>query len=282
MDAAELGRSSTTGADIRGLFAAADVGSWVALRDGQLAAFGSLRHLPAPGELRAEFACLPGAARAGGAILERLAREAVARQAGSISLWQVAEGIAAPWLEARGWARVRRYLRMGIDLERRGVPPRDGAVRVEQASGEAARRVVHELIEETLVGHWDHVSLGYDEFYAAQAARPGHDPSLWYLGILDGEPAGAIVARLIGRDGLIALLGTRERFRGRGVATSLLLHVFDELAARGAGRAYLDVDTGNASEAARVYERAGMRVELASDQWRLDLRTQSAARLPAR
>ncbi len=268
MDVAELGALSTTERDVRGLIAEADAGAWVALSAGEIAAFGSLRRLPGVGEWRAQFACLPGAAGAAGAMLDRLAGEAEAGGARSLSLWQIADGVAAPWLRERGWTPTRRYRRMTVDLGGRPRLAPPSAVDVRRARDEADLRLVHRVIEEALAGHWDHHCLDFDEFLAAQARRAGHDPSLWYLASLQGEPAGALVARLEAAEGSIALLGTREQLRGRGVATALLLAAFDDLERRGAARVTLDVDAGNATSAYLVYRRVGMRVQFDSEQWR--------------
>lgn len=271
MDVAEAGAPLTTEADVSAVLRSADVGAWLTVSSGAIVAFGALRRLPNRDELRADFAFVPGAVEGAEAMLDRLGAEAAAAQAHSVSLWQVANGVAAPLLSGRGCRRVRTYLRMTLDLRERPRVARPCEVEVIRADDERARRVVHELVEEALAGHWDHVRLDYGAFYAAQAARPGHDPTLWYLGLVDERPAGALVARLTGSAALIALLGTRAQFRGRGVATALLLHAFDELEARGATCVQLDVDSANVTNAARVYERAGMWVELASEQWRLAL-----------
>jgi ribosomal protein S18 acetylase RimI-like enzyme len=132
-------------------------------------------------------------------------------------------------------------------------------------------RLVHELVEETLAGHWDHHRRDFDDFYTAQTEGEGHDPSLWYLAFVDNEPAGALIARAASKGGLIAWLGTRKPFRRRGVAVALLGASFDDLEKRRAPRVDVDVDTQNETNAVHVYEHVGMRAQFQSTQWQLDL-----------
>ena len=60
--------------------------------------------------------------------------------------------------------------------------------------------------------------------------------------------------------GWIGDLGVIEAGRGRGVGRALLEHGFASLAARGASRIQLNVDSANATGATRLYEAAGMTV----------------------
>lgn len=59
MDIAELGTIITAEADVREAMVESDMGAWVALVSGEVAAFGSLRHLAKTRELRARFAAVP-------------------------------------------------------------------------------------------------------------------------------------------------------------------------------------------------------------------------------
>ena len=49
-----------------------------------------------------------------------------------------------------------------------------------------------------------------------------------------------------------------EAGRGRGIGRALLEHALGVLAARGATRVQLNVDSGNETGATRLYEAAGM------------------------
>jgi mycothiol synthase len=272
MDLAEVGEVVTGEADVRVLIAGQDMGAWAAIVAGEVTAFGSLGRRSGTEELRAQFASVPGADQACAVMLDQLGAEAVAAGSREVGLWQITDGLAGPSLSMRGWRPVRTYARMVLELGRRPQLPRRSGVTVRIASEEAGLRLVHELTEEALAGHWDHRPRGFEEFCRAQADAEGHDPELWYLAFVDGDPAGALIARVRTGRGLIGWLGTRPEFRRRGVASALLSAAFDELQTRGVSRVEVDVDTANATNASRVYERAGMRVQFQSTHWRLTLR----------
>lgn len=273
MDVAEIGSPMTTKTDVQNLLQESDIGSWVAVVNNQLVAFGSLRTLSNSKEVRAQFGCLPEHVQSASEMSEWLFVHARNTGTNRVSLWQMTEGIAAPYLERVGWKRVRKYLRMALDLTQ----PWSKTIASEQdvivinATVEADYQIVHQLIEETLADHWDHNQLDFDTFMSTQAAHPGHHPHLWYIAYLDNQPAGAIVGRLEGAKGQIALLGTKEQFRGRGVATVLLSKALTELKGRGATKVIVDVDSDNATNANRVYEKVGMKIEFSSEQWKIQI-----------
>ncbi|HUA06946.1 MAG TPA: GNAT family N-acetyltransferase [Solirubrobacteraceae bacterium] len=269
MDVAELGAVITEESEVGVELAEADVGAWVATTSEAVAAFGSLRRRPWGDELRAHLSFAPGADAAVSVILDRIAEEGVRVGATAITLWQLADGIASVHLREHGWEPVYTYARLALGLVGRQQPKIAPAVVVDAASDVAGRKLVHEVIDDAVTGHWDHRHLSFEQFDEAQAAREGHDPALWYLAWVDDEPAGGVIARTPGQSGLIAWLGTLERFRGRGVATALLTAVFAELDKRRMPRVYVDVDPANATNAMAVYERVGMRQQFRMTQWRL-------------
>ncbi len=142
---------------------------------------------------------------------------------------------------------------------------------VRQAVEMADFKLVHKVIEETHADHWDHHHLDFATFMATQASRPGHNLRLWYIAYLGNHLAGVVIARLEESRGLIALLGTLAQFRGRGVATALLLRAFAYLENQGATKVTLDVDTANATDAVRIYEKVGMETEFSSEQWKVQI-----------
>lgn len=70
--------------------------------------------------------------------------------------------------------------------------------------------------------------------------------------------------------GWTGLLGVRPRWRGRRLAPALLAAALRAFAADGMAKAGLDVDTGNASGALRLYEGMGYRVEHTSVTWAVE------------
>lgn len=273
MDVAEMGAPMTTNTDVQNLLQESDIGSWVAVTASQIVAFGSLRTLSNSKEVRAQFGCLPERVNTASEMSEWLITNARNNGASQVSLWQVTGGIAALYLEKVGWKSVRKYIRMALDLTQSWSKPIAPSHDIEfiKATEEADFQIVHQLIEETLADHWDHNHLDFDTFMSTQATRPGYNRHLWYIAYLDDQPAGAIVGRLEGANGQIALLGTKEQFRGRGVGTALLYKAFTDLKSRGAMKVTLDVDSDNATNAVRVYEKVGMRAEFSSEQWKTQI-----------
>jgi ribosomal protein S18 acetylase RimI-like enzyme len=61
---------------------------------------------------------------------------------------------------------------------------------------------------------------------------------------------------------MVAAIGVRRPWRGRGLGRALLLHTFGEFHRRGVNRISLGVDTENPTGATKLYESVGMHVEL--------------------
>ncbi|WP_165781314.1 GNAT family N-acetyltransferase [Streptosporangium minutum] len=144
------------------------------------------------------------------------------------------------------------------------------------------RRRLHAVLEEALSGHWNHHRRAFEEFWADQRQRDGHDPSLWWIAEVEGTPAAVLVARSQPDRGWIAWLGTEQRYRGRGLAHCLLLTAFAELKARGHHMVGVDVDSANATNATGVYEAAGMRALGQADQWQRDITVSGGSVEPLR
>lgn len=102
----------------------------------------------------------------------------------------------------------------------------------------------------------------------------GFDPSLWLLAWSDDELVGFVLAysEFIGEEvGYIHSLGVRSEWRGRGIGAALLRLAFQRLYRAGLGACVLGVDASNATGAARLYERVGMRVLRQSDNWSIEM-----------
>jgi mycothiol synthase len=170
---------------------------------------------------------------------------------------------AACLLRGRGFAPIRSFFRMVIDLE--STPPRpdwpEGFAVASLRPGEEP--VLHSVHEDAFEDHWGHSRMTFDEWITRRTIE--HD--LCFLVRTGDEAAAAAECRrsLYGM-GWVGTLGTRREYRRRGLAGALLRHCFRELYARGARRIGLGVDAENATGATRLYERAGMRVA-----WRADL-----------
>jgi ribosomal protein S18 acetylase RimI-like enzyme len=69
------------------------------------------------------------------------------------------------------------------------------------------------------------------------------------------------------REAFVGLLGVRPAWRRRGLGGLLLATALESCRAAGYERSVLTVDTGNATGALRLYERAGYTVKDTSVVW---------------
>jgi GNAT superfamily N-acetyltransferase len=185
-------------------------------------------------------------------------------------------GDAERLFEDLGYDRVRTWWRMSLELERgvRAVPMPEG-LELRPFELERDARRVYEAMREAFLDHWGEMSQPYDRWLHFMSGLGGG--SGFVLMALDGEEvAGVLVAETRGSDdpesGTVGELGVRRRWRGRGLGLALLGHAFDEFRSRGLRRARLSVDSASPTGATRLYERAGMRVELGWDRWEKELR----------
>jgi mycothiol synthase len=187
------------------------------------------------------------------------------RQVEKIHTWALAGDAAADALFAgRGYREVRRFWDMAIDLTAHPPPPAD--LEVERFGGEEPDAwAFHEALDEAFSDHWEHHSLGFDEWWEEKRTQPDYDPSLWFL-IRDGEQVAAVVRNDPDRHGggYVGALGVRRPWRGKGYGKALLRHSFREFHRRGQRRVSQGVDAASPTGATRLYESVGMHVELES------------------
>jgi mycothiol synthase len=180
---------------------------------------------------------------------------------------------AEPLLTGRGYCEVRRFWEMTIELGDDPPPePRlPEGFRIEPFSSELAR-AFHGALDEAFAEHWEHQPEPFEEWWERQAARPDHDPSLWFV-VLAGEDVAAATRNDPERSGggWIGALGVRAGWRGRGLAKALLLHSFREFHRRGQRRVGLGVDSENATGATKLYESVGMVVDSEQLVWEKEL-----------
>ena len=167
---------------------------------------------------------------------------------------------AVALLEREGYAPVRFFWRMEAALD--GLPePVDWPAGISVRAGEPGDdlRVFYDTSEEAMAGHWGHAKLPYDT-WLEQKRGAGFDPTLWFLALEGGEPAGVAMCKISDGLGWINILGVRTPWRRRGLGLALVRHAMRELFLRGENRIGLVVDSDNATGASRLYERAGMHV----------------------
>jgi mycothiol synthase len=192
--------------------------------------------------------------------------EAHAREVGHRLLRQwidVADGAARELFDSRGYREGRRFWEMAIELDR---PPPEPELppgfRIEPFRVDDARGY-HAASNDSFAEHWGHVDRSFEEWWERTSHADGFDPTLWFL-IRDGGEIAAICQCEAGRmdGGLVAELGVRKPWRRRGLGLALLQHAFCELYRRGERRATLGVDSENETGATRLYEQAGMHVDM--------------------
>lgn len=173
-----------------------------------------------------------------------------------------ADDRARAFFEARGYAEVRRFWEMAIELrEPPPVPRLPDGMRIETFRKEDAP-AFHAAATEAFAEEWGFVGLPFDEWWRFRSQAEDFDPTLWFL-VRDGDRVAAVCRCDANRrgGGFVGMLGVRKPWRKRGLGLALLQHAFGEFYRRGERRVGLGVDSENPTGATRLYERAGMHVE---------------------
>lgn len=163
-------------------------------------------------------------------------------------------------LTAKGYTPVRVTFTMAIELETPSVVEWPEGLTVRTFQPGADDQIAYEAYEEAFADMWQRPRGTFDQFLS-KLRRPYFDPALWFL-VMDGEQiAGTIFASDIDGNGWIEIVGVRRPWRGRGVASAMLKHVFNAYLERGVTHVGLSVDGESPTGAPRIYERAGMRLD---------------------
>jgi ribosomal protein S18 acetylase RimI-like enzyme len=172
-------------------------------------------------------------------------------------------------LERRGYAYLRSFYRMTIDLDEEPPPPdwpEGFSVALEPDQAEA----IHETLEEAFADHWGFERRTFEEWMVQNG--PLDDRLCYVVRTAEGEPAAAQVCdeERFGA-GLVAILGVRPAWRRHGLGEALLRQAFHDLYGLGQCRVGLGVDAGNTTGATRLYERVGMSVTWQDDAYEKQL-----------
>jgi mycothiol synthase len=119
---------------------------------------------------------------------------------------------------------------------------------------------------ETSVANWQHEI----------DTIPSFEPELFFLA-MDGEQAAGVVMAWPDSDedeemAWIDVVGVTRAYRKKGLGLALLQYSFMEFRKRGIARAGLSVDGRSLTGATRLYERAGMHVNMRYDSYEKELR----------
>lgn len=184
------------------------------------------------------------------------------------------EQTAKSLLETKGYRCVRHTWAMGIEMNEPPVEPTwPAGIVLRPYVQERDERAVFEAKEEAFRDHWGYLPGDIQHWYQQNAInRDGYDPRLWFIA-MDGEQvAGLALCGYYLGAGEVDILGVRRPWRRSGLGLALLQHAFGEYYRRGTRKVGLGVDSENLTGATRLYERAGMSIELVYDAYEKELR----------
>ena len=181
--------------------------------------------------------------------------------------WQMSRSVIADEVELvsdpDGWSNDGVSFRL-VRREAGGMPE------------EADLRAVHDVLEGAFTDHFNSAEETFHEFIHRLREDPGHRWDHWWLALVDGEPAGALVGTVSestkGPDGsYVSYLGVLESARGRGVAKGLLRTIIADAAARGRDRVGLEVDAESSTGADGLYVAMGWGTKYTTESWHKDV-----------
>lgn len=176
---------------------------------------------------------------------------------------------AAELLKNRGYAHVRSFYSMKIEMETAPPPPLwPVGITVRTMIPDQEEELVYRAKDEAFQDHWGYVETPFAEGFAIWLHHlqnnSDHDPSLFFLAMDGEELAGYALCEPKITDypdmAWVDNLGVRRPWRRRGLALALLQHVFGEFYRRGVKKVGLGVDASSLTGATRLYEKAGMQI----------------------
>jgi mycothiol synthase len=261
-----LGQSRSDERDLSEWWRHADLerDSWAVQEDGRLLAFGWVEAHPEAAST-AGFVHPEARGRGLGAgLVDRAETRAPRLGAERLNAWTYgADRAARALFESRGYREERRFWEMAIDLEDPPAEPEPPeGLRIETFREDDAR-AFHAAAGEAFAGEWGFAGMPFEEWWEMRRSGETYDPSLWFL-VREGADVAAVCRCEAGRrgGGYVGLLGVRKPWRRRGLGVALLHHAFGEFYRRDERRVSLGVDSENPSGATRLYERAGMHIEV--------------------
>lgn len=127
--------------------------------------------------------------------------------------------------------------------------------------------------------HFGHIERPFEEGFKQWRHRReqgSYDPTLYFIAMDGDEIAGTNLCRphapYDADQGLVGSISVRRPWRKRGLGLALLRHSFNEFYRRGQRKVGLGVDAQNLTGALRLYESAGMHIDLAHDYYEKELR----------
>jgi len=165
-------------------------------------------------------------------------------------------------IEAIGFLLVRRYWTMRNHQPTKSFPKLPKGVSIRQADFDRERAIWHRLLMDSFSGHYGFKQRGFEEWEKKQREQVLQDPEGVFFLEEGGVSVGLLVCtnhRAKNSGGFIDKIGVLESHRGRGYGELLLRWGCAYSVARGFSDVALAVDTGNATGAVALYEKAGFR-----------------------
>jgi len=165
-------------------------------------------------------------------------------------------------IEAIGSQLVRRYRTMRNHQPNKYFPKLPKGVSIRQADFNSERATWHRLLMDSFSGHYGFKQRDFDEWEKKQREQVLQDPEGVFFLEEEGSPVGLLVCtnhRAENQGGFIDKIGVLEPHRGKGYGELLLRWGCAYSVARGFKDVALGVDTGNATGAVALYEKAGFR-----------------------
>ncbi len=168
-------------------------------------------------------------------------------------------------LRGCGYDEIRRFWQMRIDLTEPPSPPMWPAEVSVTTFDVADAAVFHAALDEAFADHWNHTPESFKDFSREYLQHDAFDPGLCTVVRAGGEiVAGTVCMPERLGVGWVSRLFTVRDWRGRGIGTALLADAFGRFWRSGRQSVGLGVDAQSDTGAERLYERAGMRVQLAA------------------
>ena len=142
----------------------------------------------------------------------------------------------APAFEALGYRAS-----WSVAMSHRRPSDREGEMPVEEVPFAEVRALIRQMyLEDPEVP--DDLAESFTEQHGKKERTIG---ARFFVGLVDGQRAGNCELYLDGRDAQVENVGTLERFRGRGVARSVILRAVAAARESGASKVFIEADEGD-------------------------------------
>jgi mycothiol synthase len=160
---------------------------------------------------------------------------------------------------AQGYAPIRHYWRMGIELDAEPpAPVLPAGFEFKPFLREEHANAIWQARNESFQDHWGSHPITFEKFSHFFFDAPEYNPTLWAVIWDEEEVAGFSINHYRAETGWIRTLGVRQAWRKQSLGLALLQYSFAEFYRRGTKSIGLGVDAANPTGATRLYLKAGM------------------------